>query len=166
MACCCNLVSRLPRTKQPQADSKICSMYQMMNCNLHTHREQDNKSKQRVTMHKLALAEQLHTKKSLCPASKRRGISSPKLSENLAFENGPPGRTLMNSYIVNFFLPIWRRSSLFNTSFSADYCGLVGLCHHLWLPGISFLPLFQSYFRERERRAENHGNWEVEKQYP
>lgn len=51
----------------------------------------------------MALAEQLHTKKSLCPASKRRGISSPKLSENLAFENGPPGRTLMNSYTVNFF---------------------------------------------------------------
>ena len=51
----------------------------------------------------MALTEQLHTKKSLCPASKRRGISSPKLSENLAFENGPPGRTLRNSYIVNFF---------------------------------------------------------------
>jgi hypothetical protein len=110
------------------------------------------------------LLEQLPAKKSRCPASKKRGISSPKLSENLAFETGPPGRTLKNFY-TETLLPVGRLSALLNTFFSRDDRGLLdcaavfdSLIFHL-----VFCPNHNSR-KGRDKRAENPSNCKAGKQ--
>lgn len=86
MACCCNQVSRLPTTKQSWAesnfqtycskDTKTCHRHQKINSNLHIQGEQNNKSKERVTLYKQYWLGNLALKSHSVQFQKRRNLAS------------------------------------------------------------------------------------------